>query len=539
MTWTDEESPNQLEEYLDSGRLDAARGLVREFIEDVRGMARPVEEELADRILKLLRNYTLFEELEEVASCLFKFNPESMRTQIQYAQALIEKGKLTQAIEKLLAMRKEVEARCRIADPGLIEQAEEQKAEVIGLLGRCYKQLYVDARPTASEPRRYDLQQAVKFYKEAYAADPQSNYWHGVNLIALLTHSERIRAQNCYALSDEAASIAESLLEALGKEGLYWEVASRMEAHLANGQNKQALDSCRALLETSDLSRFALRSTIRQLEELYSLSQETPPGQSMLPLMRIRLAQLPGGRLEVDPTQDLTQLNCNRKELQKVWGDTSYRPIEWLDDALGRARAVARIGPSIHVGEGTGFLVDGAWFSEDLAGRPLLLTNAHICSPVPEVQDVYEALSPEGAVICFLASDDPREINGHALFTSHPRELDATLLELDWVPKGITAPSLTAPEGAGFPIKPKDRLSIIGHPHGGSMQIAIEDNRAEEIGEKYLWYRTPTDPGSSGSPVFDENWRLAGLHHSSRKSRRANEGIRIDRILNAVREHLS
>jgi hypothetical protein len=46
-------------------------------------------------------------------------------------------------------------------------------------------------------------------------------------------------------------------------------------------------------------------------------------------------------------------------------------------------------------------------------------------------------------------------------------------------------------------------------------------------------YRTNTEGGSSGSPVFDQNWQLVALHHAGDPSwvAKYNEGIPISLIL--------
>ena len=61
-----------------------------------------------------------------------------------------------------------------------------------------------------------------------------------------------------------------------------------------------------------------------------------------------------------------------------------------------------------------------------------------------------------------------------------------------------------------------------------------------------LHYRTPTEGGNSGSPVFDEdNWMLVGLHHAGSKEMprlrgqagtyEANEAVSIAAIRDAIR----
>jgi hypothetical protein len=57
---------------------------------------------------------------------------------------------------------------------------------------------------------------------------------------------------------------------------------------------------------------------------------------------------------------------------------------------------------------------------------------------------------------------------------------------------------------------------------------------AHVISERLLHYRTPTDPGSSGSPVFNPDWDVIALHHAGTSTTprlhgdgeyEANEGI--------------
>ena len=59
--------------------------------------------------------------------------------------------------------------------------------------------------------------------------------------------------------------------------------------------------------------------------------------------------------------------------------------------------------------------------------------------------------------------------------------------------------------------------------------------------DRLLHYRAPTEGGSSGSPVFNQQWDLIGLHHAGSMAMprlkgqdgtyAANEGIWIQRII--------
>jgi V8-like Glu-specific endopeptidase len=76
--------------------------------------------------------------------------------------------------------------------------------------------------------------------------------------------------------------------------------------------------------------------------------------------------------------------------------------------------------------------------------------------------------------------------------------------------------------------------------------FSIHDSRLIDHEAPVLHYRTPTELGSSGSPVFNSQWKLIGLHHagSSQLPRlngkggtyQANEGIWIQSIRQALAE---
>jgi endonuclease G len=60
-----------------------------------------------------------------------------------------------------------------------------------------------------------------------------------------------------------------------------------------------------------------------------------------------------------------------------------------------------------------------------------------------------------------------------------------------------------------------DFVTIIQHPQGGKKQVALRENRIVDVLEQFLHYETDTEPGSSGSPVFNDQWEIVALHHAS------------------------
>ena len=107
-------------------------------------------------------------------------------------------------------------------------------------------------------------------------------------------------------------------------------------------------------------------------------------------------------------------------------------------------------------------------------------------------------------------------------------------------------------------------LNIIQHPDGAPKRVALRQNRFTALLERFMHYETDTMPGSSGSPVFNDQWQVVCLHHSGvplrdsqgnilTKDNRVwdedrddpelikwigNEGVRISRIVADVAEQV-
>jgi thermitase len=92
-----------------------------------------------------------------------------------------------------------------------------------------------------------------------------------------------------------------------------------------------------------------------------------------------------------------------------------------------------------------------------------------------------------------------------------------------------------------------ERVNIVQHPRGGHQEVGLRQNILQSVDGDYLIYSTDTEPGSSGSPVCNDQWQLAALHHAGvpKKDERgviigwlANEGVRISSIVRDVRKRL-
>jgi len=67
-------------------------------------------------------------------------------------------------------------------------------------------------------------------------------------------------------------------------------------------------------------------------------------------------------------------------------------------------------------------------------------------------------------------------------------------------------------QSIGFQGEP---VNIIQHPQGRQKEIVIYNNRVQMLYENFIQYETDAEAGSSGSPIFNAQWQLIGIHHSA------------------------
>ena len=170
-------------------------------------------------------------------------------------------------------------------------------------------------------------------------------------------------------------------------------------------------------------------------------------------------------------------------------------------------RIVLKEGASV-LGYATGFMVS----------ERLMLTNWHVFNTREHVRDSeiqfnYEfdaSGRPKAPLIFGLAPDD---------FFYSNQELDYCLVAV----QPMDVQGLTALSSIGYhflnPVSGKlagegqEFVNIIHHPDGDFMQLSIRENRFIKIMDHTLWYEADTSQGSSGSPVFNDQFQVVALHH--------------------------
>lgn len=198
--------------------------------------------------------------------------------------------------------------------------------------------------------------------------------------------------------------------------------------------------------------------------------------------------------------------------------------INWLEKALAAAKSVCLV-VTEDGGRGTGFMIEGNY----------LITNNHVLPDANFARTAYiefnfeedSAGSEKDRYRYYLDADD--------FITSDKMQLDVTRVKVK-----SNASSLPLSFWGHLKISTKnipragDPVTIIQHAAGEQKRIALNANEVLGLKDQYIFYKTDTLAGSSGSPVFNRNWEVVALHHAGShfKNIPANRGVLMQPILN-------
>ncbi|HWQ33475.1 MAG TPA: serine protease [Blastocatellia bacterium] len=545
MSWDEGRFEDQLKQAVEAYDRQAATALCQELIAHLRHRADVYPEGAARRVLQLLRNKRFFDLLQRAADAFIQSGQRAPRVRRLYAQALLDQSSLTAAIAELKSLAADTEN----TDPA-------EQAEACALIGRACKQLYVDASDPSLARNRENLERAVEAYYNVYLSDPQKHTWPCINVVALLNRAARDQVplagfpqprEQAAVMASELLSAIETQYDALDDErdADTWSLGTATEACVALNKPDEALKWCGRYVRSRYADAFELASTLRQFSEVWQLAPTDP----IRVLLQAELLRREGGFVELTPEQIRQQqqsLSGTKAAYEKVFGADSFVSLDWYRRGLERGLGVARIGLETARGEGTGFLISGRDFLEAWGDELILLTNAHVLSPDPQVKG---ALRPDAAVVLFEAlSNGGQQVScriEEILWTSPPEQFDATFARLSVKIEGATKCELAKAR----PLREDNqRVYVIGYPGGGALSFSLHDNLLLDYDDRLIHYRTPTEGGSSGSPVFNQQWQLIGLHHlggvlpklnGQTGTYEANEGIWIQAIRRAVNSNFS
>ncbi|WP_432240902.1 DNA/RNA non-specific endonuclease [Herbaspirillum robiniae] len=195
---------------------------------------------------------------------------------------------------------------------------------------------------------------------------------------------------------------------------------------------------------------------------------------------------------------------------ESIIGDTEdFLRASFLPQGAAVARAVAYV--EVNAGNATeiatGFMVSPRLF----------ITNQHV---------IADAAAARGTQVTFFRELDERGVprptttflldpDSFALF-SPDDQLDYALVALGPRQSGDASAA-----DLGFcPLSDQPDKHVIGmntniiqHPSGWMKMLSLRNNTLTARTEHTLLYETDTEQGSSGSPVFNDDWQLVALHH--------------------------
>lgn len=287
--------------------------------------------------------------------------------------------------------------------------------------------------------------------------------------------------------------------------------------------------------------------------------------------------------------------------LERIIAGNNLLPVAFLEEGVQAQKPVARIAlKQSHRGLPAG----SGWGTGWLVADDLLMTNNHVIASkafaktvraefnyqnkidgTPETPEWYD-LDPDDVFYTNAALDytlvrvkcrrtflnsaaialananlnapntevagDENDLVGFTPFPGGQPDIPAVSIPKDWRDRVRWPITFCQKPGArwGHLTLPRNRVllrngmhvNVIQHPRGRRKEIGVQQNQIDEIFGNVVRYTTDTEPGSSGSPVFNNGWDLLAIHHAGgrrvRNVWKNNQGIRIDRIVTDLRRQI-
>ncbi len=428
------------------------------------------------------------------------------------AQALIEMGALDGAECLLSTMSSEDLGR--------------ENREVAGLLARISKQRFVNFS------NRRQLASAIRAYDNAYRLEDADRLWAGINLLALLNRAEQEKYPVPAGVTRKEEVRDELIAELDATPADFrdiWQRATYVELMVATGQTDDAVEVARSLPKAKKVSPFAIGSLRRQLLEIWRLPEDS---DIVLALSEAEIGSGAGSEMVVPDVESL----------EKILSKEDTVPFAVYARGVDVAQEVCIIRDRYDYPVGTGFVLPGSELSESWGDELVLVTNAHV---IPESIGTDEAKAVFTKMKSAAGGDAPAMADDlEILWSSRSNALDVTVLKFgsDSMAR-LDKPIQLA--GKTPSLEQKDPfVYVIGHPAGKPLSMSIRGNELIDLDERKLHYMAPTEPGSSGSPVFDKEWNLVGVHRAGSKTTRrldnpeerypANEATNIFAVRDAI-----
>ncbi len=259
--WNEEIFSEALRDVLKVHDQNRARTLINRFTTHIEKRAYPYPEKHANNDLAALRSDRQFRLMRSYGAAVIASGTHNEKVRRQYAQALIEQREFEEALKVLNSI---------VEDP---TSKPSEVVEAYGLIGRNYKQQYLDA-PESIESHAL-LLLSIQAYRSVYEKD-QKEIWHGVNMASCIVRAHRDGIKDVQL--SEAGETAFRLLEEIKRleeteEIKVWDYATRVEALVILERYDEAMTALDRYICHPDLDAFAVSSTYRQFDQLLQLGE--------------------------------------------------------------------------------------------------------------------------------------------------------------------------------------------------------------------------------------------------------------------------
>lgn len=192
--------------------------------------------------------------------------------------------------------------------------------------------------------------------------------------------------------------------------------------------------------------------------------------------------------------------------LEKIIGQQNpILRINWLEKALQASKAVCRV-----------VCADGSFGTGFLTKEGYIFTNNHVLPSAADAKAARVEFNYEVGLDGKTKSRTAYELDASDFKTSTPDQLDfARVRVLDRADAPLSQWGSVEFDPDAVP-SVGEAVTIIQHPNGEDKQIALNANEVLGQLNQHIFYATNTEPGSSGSPVFNKDWNVVAIHHAGR-----------------------
>ena len=217
--------------------------------------------------------------------------------------------------------------------------------------------------------------------------------------------------------------------------------------------------------------------------------------------------------------------------LERIINTPDFVDVRYLEAGFRASHAVGRVDIRDHAGRVIGF------GTGSLVTSRLLLTNHHVLPDADTAAASEIEFNFEDGIDGQPLKPVAFPLDPTAFFLADEK-LDFALVAVGGSPQDLATFGCNPPIAAQGKAIAGDFITIVQHPEGQKKQVALRDNRVVDVLDDFLHYEADTQPGSSGSPVFNDQWELVALHHASvpapdhpELGKFVNEGIRVSQLL--------